>query len=280
MKNALQSPQKGQALLVIVLVMVVALTIALSVATRSITNLRSSVEEESTQRALSAAEAGVEQALIKNAPIPQTTFSDNHASYKAEVTAVDGTTFSMNGGDDIQQDDGQDIWLVPHDGPGNTPNYAPSWPTDGSTGKLRLYWGSDTSPTGCSDAALEVIVVSGNTINPTVTHWNFDPCNPRNGVTGNAFENGDNGTGGTRFSTMKHRTGVISVSQGFFIRVVPLYAKAKIGVIIEAGGALPSQGNSITSTGEANNTKRKIAIFKAYPKVPQEFFHLIFQPSN
>ncbi len=47
--------QSGQALLIIVLVMVVALTIGLSVASRTITNLRTSREQASSQKALSAA---------------------------------------------------------------------------------------------------------------------------------------------------------------------------------------------------------------------------------
>jgi hypothetical protein len=58
--------QKGQILLISLLVLVVALTVGLSVVTRSITTVRTTSEEESSQRAFSAAEAGIEQALVSN----------------------------------------------------------------------------------------------------------------------------------------------------------------------------------------------------------------------
>ena len=52
--------QKGQILLLVVLVMTIALTIGLSLATRTITDIRTTTEEENSQRAFSAAEAGIE----------------------------------------------------------------------------------------------------------------------------------------------------------------------------------------------------------------------------
>ncbi|MDO8504064.1 MAG: choice-of-anchor R domain-containing protein [bacterium] len=59
-----KTAQRGQALLIILLVMAVALTIALSIASRSIADITISQKEEEAARAFSAAEAGIEQALI------------------------------------------------------------------------------------------------------------------------------------------------------------------------------------------------------------------------
>ena len=61
--------QKGQALLIVVLAMVVALTVGLSVVSRSITNLKNSQQEIDSQKALSAAEAGVELAIKNGANV-------------------------------------------------------------------------------------------------------------------------------------------------------------------------------------------------------------------
>lgn len=58
-----RNDSQGQILIVILLIMVVALAIGLSVATRSLTNLRVSTQSEFSQRAFSAAEAGIEKAL-------------------------------------------------------------------------------------------------------------------------------------------------------------------------------------------------------------------------
>jgi Tfp pilus assembly protein PilX len=56
--------EKGQMLLIVVLIMVVALTVGLSIAARSLVNLKIATDDENSQRAFSAAEAGIER-LIK-----------------------------------------------------------------------------------------------------------------------------------------------------------------------------------------------------------------------
>jgi len=69
--------QRGQVLLIVVLVMVIALTVGLSVISRSVTTLRTTKESESSQRAFSAAEAGVAKLLnSNNTSISSTTLSN------------------------------------------------------------------------------------------------------------------------------------------------------------------------------------------------------------
>lgn len=60
-----QASQSGQALLIILLVMSVALTVVLSTVSRSVTDLSITTYEEDSSRAFSAAEAGIEEALLK-----------------------------------------------------------------------------------------------------------------------------------------------------------------------------------------------------------------------
>lgn len=55
----------GQILILVLLVVVVALAIGLSVASRNLTNLRTSVQTEQSQRAFNAAEGGVEDILSR-----------------------------------------------------------------------------------------------------------------------------------------------------------------------------------------------------------------------
>src|SRR3989344_4909485 len=57
--------KSGQILILILLIVVVALAVGLSVASRNITNLRTSTQAEHSQRALSAAEGGVEDVLAR-----------------------------------------------------------------------------------------------------------------------------------------------------------------------------------------------------------------------
>src|SRR3989344_2066165 len=86
--------QKGQVLLIVVLVMIVALTVGLSLISRSVTNLRTSTEEAESQKALAAAEAGVEQALkLGTAPAGDRNLGSNNTTYSTKVTAISGASF-------------------------------------------------------------------------------------------------------------------------------------------------------------------------------------------
>ena len=60
MKSAVKP---GQVLILVLLVVVVALAVGLSVASRNITNVRTSTQTEESQKAFSAAEAGIESIL-------------------------------------------------------------------------------------------------------------------------------------------------------------------------------------------------------------------------
>src|SRR3972149_4690052 len=103
--------QKGQVLLIVVLVMIVALTVGLSLISRSVTNLRTSTEEAESQKALAAAEAGIEQALKSGTAPAGENLGSNKTTYSTNVTALSGTKFMVNGGNSVPRDDGADVWL-------------------------------------------------------------------------------------------------------------------------------------------------------------------------
>src|SRR5581483_11095277 len=128
--------EHGQILLIVVLAMVVFLTVGLSVVSRSITNLRTSVDEENSQRAFSAAEAGVEQALKSGqgisiqTPLNATDPKNPTFIKSVTVTSQSATQLLLNNGNQILKDDGYDLWLS------NYPDY--SAPQDYN---LTVFWG-------------------------------------------------------------------------------------------------------------------------------------------
>src|SRR3989344_2880937 len=121
-KNILKN-QKGQALLIIVLVMVVGLTVTLAVVSRSIVNLKTSVEQTDSQKALAAAEAGVEQTIKNNANIgSESNYINigNGVSYKTNITQVAGNaSFLINGGNIVLKNEGAFIWLSDYNNTGS-----------------------------------------------------------------------------------------------------------------------------------------------------------------
>lgn len=279
----------GQALLIVVLVMVIALTVGLSLASRSITSLRSSTEEANSQAAFSAAEAGVEQA-VKLGDVTGTSIlsgvslndKNNSTISNVDIQTVSGDQFLLNNGNPIFQDDGTDIWLSPHV---DTPSklFNTSW-----NGTLMVHWGTSNDSSGCSDPAMEILVISGaSRTSPAMKKYAFDACAARRSVnsfcaigaaspcppsaSGAFTVNGINGTG-----TFNYRAS-ITITNGFIARVIPLYKAGSIGVI---GGGLPPQGKIITSTGTAGQTNaltvRKVSFFVGYDSVPSEIFYSLF----
>ncbi len=254
--------QNGQVLLIVVLVMVVGLTVALSLASRSIVSLRTSEEEITSQQALSAAEAGIEQVSKTSVEITNGTFEDD-TTYNASITQVSGNSFLVNGGNAILKNDSADIWLSEYS-KDSEKLYANPW-----SGTLSIYWGKGND--GCAQAALEIIVLSGTRANPTSKKYALDPCADRRGS--NSFSEPSVG-GGAGEKTFPFKT-EISVENGLIARVVPLYRETPIGVFaigVPATSALPSQGQVITSTGKSGTTSRKVTVFQGYPTLPSEYF--------
>lgn len=261
--------EKGQVLLIVVLVMIVALTVGLSIVSRTITSNRITTEEQNSEQAFSAAEAGLEQALSNNQATAGAFL--NRATYTTTVRTVSGNDILLNNGAPILKDSASDVWLSQY--PGNTSPWS---------GNLTVYWGnpSDTCTANeatNSRAALEVVLISGTRAVPRVTHYALDPCPAR--AANNRFESisGSSATiGGKTFAYSKVIT-ILPASPGLLMRIVPLYASSPVAV--RGSTALPAQGTLVESVGTADNTQRKIVSFRGYPSLPTELFpFILFSP--
>lgn len=253
-----KNSHRGQVLLIVVLTMVVALTVGLSIASRTITNLKFSKQSEESQRAFSAAEAGIEQAL--KAAGTQTTLNstlqENNSKYSTTVTIQQGTTFLLNGGSSVEQDGGIDVWLSTY------PSYASP-----VTGNVTIYWNTSNQNTcnksSATQSALEVVLLSGTTNSPLFSRYVYDPCTriPNTGTVG-----GQGTVGDINFT----HSAVVPVADGLIMKVIPIYNSTKIG--ISSSVALPSQGSLISSVGTSGDTARKVVYFSSYPQIPLELF--------
>lgn len=267
--------QAGQILLIVVLAAVVSLTVGLSAVSRTITNTRVTTEEANSQKALSAAETGVEElvnnsSLLAGGGISSPKQLSNNSSFLATSDPIDGSQILINDGNQILKDDGADIWFTTY------PDFGgPQW-----SGTLTVLWDNND---GCSvsgnqvvNPAIEIIVIQGaNRNSPSMTRAVYDVCggrgnnfsippilsDPNKTVNGRVFNNGAN----------------VTVTDGFIARVVPLYANAEMGARGSVG--LPTQGYVIDSVGTSGNTKRTVRVFRGFPRIPIEYFpYNIFLP--
>lgn len=264
----IKNSQSGQILLVVVLAAVVSLTVGLSAVSRSITNTRVTTEEANSNKALSAAESGVEE-LLKNGATPITkNFSNNSGFIAKTVPPPSNSTAFLNNGDSILEDDGADIWLSTY------PDYGSP-----KSGSLTVYYTDSDNCTGENPStAIEVILITNSKNNPWILRSAYDAC-PRRNATG--FDDPPGAPGTTLISgqnfTYQHSF-TVNVTNGLIARVVPIYNNSKIA-IRTTNFNLPSQGSNIESVGTSGDTIRKITVFKPWPKIPSELFQYnIFVP--
>ncbi len=263
--HLVKSGQKGQILLVVVLAAVISLTVGLSAIGRTISNTKVSIQEESSQRALSAAEAGAEKLLNSSGLLVSEGALSNSSNFNATVEEVPANDVELNGGNFVKKDEGADIWLSKTD-------FSGQW-GGGSPKTLSIYWADNDTSSGCTtavpakvNAAIQVSVLSGaDKNNPTMTTYAYDACVSRRSA--NGFASPDPGI--TYNKKTYNHSFQVTVSNGFIARIIPVYADA---YILVNGTRLPSQGRIIKSTGTAGNTTRKIRVFQGNPKIPTEFF--------
>lgn len=271
--------ERGQVLIISLLVLVVALTVGLSVAVRTITTTRMTAAEDTSQRAFSAAEAGLERALTAGVDFTGVPLSNN-SSYSTTTVELPTNDLLVDNGAFIAKDDPVDVWLSDY------PAYTNPW-----GGNLTIFWGSGsdncvgTPEANNTMAAIEVILIRGSGAAPTIDHFAYDPCSPR--ANSNNFVDVSTSVGDSfGGKTFTHRAIIpVPAASGLMARIIPLYAGTYIGV--RGSAALPSQGKVITSIGCSGGTgadcsggtKRKIVSFRGYPKAPVELYpFLIFSP--
>lgn len=258
--------RNGQALLIIVLVMAVALTVGLAVISRSVTDIRISSQEEESARVFSAAEAGIENALKIGAT--QGDFGDIH--YDVEETAMGaGTEFVFP--NQIEVGDTQTVWLVNHDADGNfmeTAGYTASG--------LNVCW-EDTDP----ETALEVSIFYKDAGIYKIARGAYDA---ETASRANSFSLPDDGScaGLNRKKELKWSDdfGISLDGNTFllFLRLKPLYNKAKIGIVAGAGGTLPSQGTCFESSAtlETSGVTRRVRQCQFHKSPPAVFDYVLF----
>lgn len=289
--------EKGQALLIIILVMTVVLTIALSLVSRTISDISISKKEDDSSRAFSAAEAGVEQALLKGT---STSFVGNVTStdsFSASATPLssEGTEYAMPLL--LAAGETAPVWLVNHAEDGSLTCSAASPCFTGNT--LKVCWGaSGTDPGVSTTPAVEVSIVylTSDTDLSTarIARGAYDPFPSRPDA--NSFTTGSEGscTIGTQayeFSRTVDLSALgvlvrptVDVRRGpQYLRFGMLYNTNQshpIGATIVGPGAFPVQGSKIVSAGTSGTATRSLEVYQLFADLPPIFDFALFSGSG
>lgn len=266
---------KGQALLIIIMLLATVVTIVMAVVYKSTTNTQLTKLEEESNKALVAAEAGLEASMRKNSAtytftsLGLTGYPGIDLDNSNVNVAVDtaSTTFVSPL---ILTDDQYTFYMVDFDTESQTfgANYY--------NGDLTVYFASETTD-AASDCvsrnlpALEVVnIKSDNSMEKKL----IEPCsNGINYLTGTniilTVVNSPKTISGTNFS---YQANLGSVSDTKLIIVRVLFAGTKIG-IESSTPSLKPQGRTLTAQAKAiSGVVKKVQLFQSYPQIPADFF--------
>ncbi len=289
MKNS-----RGQALVLVLLSLAVVLTLALYIVSRTVTDIAVSSREEEALRAFSAAEAGVERALVIGSSIGNTTIGD--ANFSANVSGFAEGTYSFSYPANLSSGDAVTLWFVDHDEDGNLSCGIGDNCFSGNI--LRVCWGKPgTSSSSDTAPAIELSVLYSTTpMNYStlrIGRGAFDPNDNR--LTENAFSSQDSTScqiGGETFAfgqtiDLSAELGVPALSDGGlqYAKVRMLYNTTenhKVGFDVDFSGndPLPSQGLMIDSSGTSGDSNRRLEVFQAWPEAPSVFDYALFSSSG
>lgn len=287
MKKTFQN--SGQALLIVLLSLAVVLTIVLFIVSRSITDITISTKEEDSLRAFSAAEAGIERALIIGS---DTSSSIGDANFSANLIdfarGSKGVTYPLS----LNSGESSTFWFVGHNDDG-TLGCADESCFTGT--KVKFCWGDiGTSGSSATTPALELAFVHtgspGDYANTEISREVVDPNVARR--TSNNFSSIDSGTctiGDETFQFQKQLnfaadlgiSGSTTANILQFVKVRILYntnISHKVGMSVDLPGnsLLPSQGVKVESLGSFSDASRKIEVFQLHPQAPSVFESVIF----
>jgi Tfp pilus assembly protein PilX len=265
---------EGQALVLVLLALAVVLTIVLFILSRSITDISVSSNESEAVSAFSAAEAGVEKALVIGAGGSSTVGS---ASYSSQVTNVaQGLSefvypLELNSGDSVT------LWLKSQDA--NSVNYTGS--------SLKICWGKvGAYPDQNLVPGLETVVFyetsAGNPATAKIFRAAFDSNATRRA--GNSFTApGDscvvNGQS-FQFQTTLDLSGFADPQFAFVRMFYNTDTVQPVAFASPDGHLFPSQGILVDSSGTAGQSSRKVQVFQGWPEIPNSFQFAVYSPTG
>jgi hypothetical protein len=280
----------GQALLLVLLSMSVVLTIVLSILARSTVDIGISSRSEESVRAFSAAEAGIEQALVAGStgltPIGDATFNATVSSFSSGVTQFVLPSSLYSGESAI-------VWFVSHDTNGNLSCSGPGNPCFRGS-QIQVCWGKEgTSASADLTPAVEVsIIYLSDRVNYTtarIARETVDPNDTRRSL--NSFSDYDGvdcQVGGQNFAFKKTivfsglsiPSAVYSNTNGLQLARISLLYNTDIGhpvsVIVPSSSLLPAQGIVIDSSGVSGASTRKVEVIRGFKELPGIFEPVVF----
>lgn len=265
--------QKGQALVLVLLSLAVVLTLVLYILSRSVTDILVSSKNEETTRAFSAAEAGIEQALVIGIGNGSRKDLGNNAGFISSVSGFATGTKSFVYPLELNSGDTMTLWLKSQDSS-----------ADFNGTKVKICWGQSGTTGNANTAApaIEASLFYGTATTVKIFRAAFDPNTTRSSSNGFSAVNSLCTVNGTKFAFYQ-TLDISGLTEPQFIRIQMLYntdTAHPIAFDSTDSSVFPSQGTDIISTGTAGTSTRRIDVFQGWPEPPSVLNFAIYSPSG
>ncbi len=271
----------GQALVLVLLSLAVVLTLVLFVLARSTTDISVSSRSEEAVRAFSAAEAGIESALVIGQG-GSGTFENS--TYTSSVTGFAELESEFNYPIKLSSGDTMIVWFADHTDEGDIGG------KHFTGNSLKICWG-DGSPTEQKIPAIEISIfyeaTPENKGTTRIARAAFDPYvasrNPANKFAGSGGAGCTIGGVAYPYQQTIDLTNAAFVNKNglLFARVRMFYndLSQPVGISVSPD-TLPSQGQDVSSTGQAGEANRKVQVFQGWPEPPTVFDYAIYSSTG
>jgi len=261
--------KNGQVLLIVIMLVATVITVVLSMSFQSTTDTKLAKLEEDSQRALAAAEAGIEAAIKDKANVSFGTGSlTNISGFTGGATIT-----SLSSGEFVtpllQKNEQYTFYLsTPGGSPPENPDFSSLTPS--YTEPMNICFGSEGN-----QIAIEVTLIKqNNQLNRYVINPDGETI-VSHALSGDPVHKGDCPKNDPSFSS-KYSIDEADMGNDSLLlmaRVIsPNSASYKIG--FESDGVnFPIQGKTISSQATSiTGISKKIQLFQSYPQIPTEFF--------
>lgn len=266
----------GQVALITILVLAVGATVALSLIARTTIDTSISNQVEESSRAFSAAEAGVEQALVSGQGGTQ--IVANGVSYNTTVATVGGSAAPYQLAAITPEGSTETVWFVNHNPDGSVSESITFTGTN-----ITICW-SYEQPTQPA-IAIGILYKSGSDGSYRMARDAFDPNATRASINnfGQVPSPPSGGCGQTNYYKKNISFSSYNISPNsdilIALRLRAVYAGTQFA--FDPGSfTLPLQGSQITSVGTTlAGITRKVVVEKSYPSAPTLFDATVFSES-
>ena len=249
--------QSGQILLILVMIIAIAITIVLTISFATRTDTQVTKLEEDSQKALVAAQAGIEKSLKDNATINIATLGPIGTIISTGSASISIAGANIFTSPKIVSGEAYTAYLGTYTA-GSPPTYAAS---DNSA--VTICFG-DTS----SRPALDIAILKSS----SVLRYIADPSPAQFGGSNKLQVTTCSVNGAFAYSVTIPQSDISNDSRLLVIR--SMFASTRL-LIFQTN--LPAQGRTVTSQATTSiGVTKKVQLFQSYPQIPAEFFFTTF----